>query len=186
MRSNHDDRPAASSEEGRGHGPETVKRSGQIRHQYFGPRFFTVPKKELAPSYPSIADEYGRGRYLTRGRVYHLLHRMRLPNISTIERSSSIGSHHLPERLLGRRLVAMVMDPDRPTSGSKGEADRSANPSGCTGYQHCTFGFASWRVAFHRHAIMGGMGNEGKSTCTPSWPLPLPPPGFLWYGQSLV
>mgnify|MGYP003693636283 CR=1 FL=1 len=48
MRSNHDDRPAAASEEGRGHGAEAVKCSRKIRGHHLGPIFFTLSKKEMA------------------------------------------------------------------------------------------------------------------------------------------
>jgi hypothetical protein len=64
---------------------------------------------------------------------------MGLTNIGFIERPGSTGCHYLRECVLGRRLVSMVMDPDRPTGRCKGQADRSPNPSGCTGHKHRMF-----------------------------------------------
>jgi len=61
---------------------------------------------------------------------------MRLANIGFVERPGSTGGHHLRERALGRRLVSMVMYPDRPASRRKGQADRTTNPSGRAGHKH--------------------------------------------------
>lgn len=151
MRSNHDDRSAAASEEGRGHGAEAVKCSRKIRGQHIGPIFFALSKEELAPSYSSIAYEHRRERYQAAGGFHHLLHCMRLANIGFVERSSSTGSYHLPERVLGRLLVSMVMYPDRPASRRKGQADRTTDPSGRTGHKHHMFGFASWFASSAHH-----------------------------------
>jgi hypothetical protein len=136
MRSNHDDRPAAASEEGRGHGAEAVKCSRKIRGQHLGPIFFTLLKKEMAPSDSGIADKHRRRRYLAAAGFHHLLHRMRLANIGFVERPGSTGGHHLRERALGPCFVSMVMYPDRPAGRRKGQADRSTNPSGRTGHKH--------------------------------------------------
>ena len=136
MRSNHNDRPAAASEEGRGHGAEAVKCSRQIRGQYLGPIFFTLSKEEMAPSDSGIADKHRRHRHLAAGGLHHLVHRMRLANIGFVERPGSTGGYHLRERVLGPCLVSMVMYPDRPAGRRKGQADRSTNPSGRTGHKH--------------------------------------------------
>jgi hypothetical protein len=61
---------------------------------------------------------------------------MGLANIGFVERPASTDGHQLRERVLGRRLVSMVMDPHRPTSCGKGETDRSTDPSGRTGHKH--------------------------------------------------
>ena len=136
MRSNHDNRPAAASEEGRGHSAEAVKCSRKIRGQHLGPIFFTLSKKEMAPSDSGIADKHRRHRYLAAGGIHHLLHRMRLANIGFVERPGSTGGYHLCERALGPRLVSMVMYSDRPAGRRKGQADRSTNPSGRAGHKH--------------------------------------------------
>ena len=76
MRSDHEDRPAAASKERRGHGAEAVKRSCQIRSHDFGPFFFTLPKKEMAPSDSGIADKHRRHRDQAAGGFHHQFHRM--------------------------------------------------------------------------------------------------------------
>ena len=136
MRSDHDDRPAAASEEGRGHGAEAVKCSRQIRGHHLSPIFFTLSKQELAPSDSGIADKHRWPRCLAAGGLHHLLHRMRLTNIGFVERPGPTGGHHLREGTLGRRLVSMVMDSDRPAGRRKGQADCATDPSGRTGHQH--------------------------------------------------
>jgi hypothetical protein len=139
MRSNYDKRPAAASEEGRGHGAEAMKCSRKIRGHHLGPIFFTLSKKEMAPSDSGIADKHRWHRYSAAGGFHHLLHRVRLANIRFIEHPSSTGGHHLRERALGRCFVSMVMYSDRPASRRKGQADRSTNPSGRTGHKHRMF-----------------------------------------------
>src|SRR6185295_6995619 len=120
VRSNHDDRPTAASEEGRSHGAEAVKRSCQIRGYHLRPIVFSLSKQEMAPSDPRITNKYRRHRRSSAGGFHHLSHRMRLTNIGFIERSSPTCGHHLRERALGCCLVSMVMDPDRPTGRRKG------------------------------------------------------------------
>ena len=136
MRSNHDDRPAAASEEGRAHGAEAVKCSRKICGQYVSPIFLTLSKKEMAPSDSGIANKHRRHSSQAAGGFHHLLHRMRLANIGFVKRPNSTGSHNLRKRVHGRRLVSMVMDPDRPASRRKGQADCTTNPSGCAGHKH--------------------------------------------------
>jgi hypothetical protein len=62
MRSNHNDRPAAAGEKGRGHGAEAVKCSCQIRGYHLGPIVFLLSKQEMAPSDSRIANEHRRHR----------------------------------------------------------------------------------------------------------------------------
>ena len=136
MRSNHDDRPAAASEEGRGHGAEAVKCSRQVRGDHLGPIFFTLSKQEMTTSDSGIADKHRRHRHLAAGGCHHLFHRTRLANIGFVDGPGSTGGYHLREGALGRCLVSVVMHPDRPASRRKGQADRSTNPSRCTGHKY--------------------------------------------------
>lgn len=136
MRSNHDDRPATASEEGRGHGAEAVKCSRKICGQHLVPIFLTLSKKEMTPSYSGIANKHRGHSSQLAGGFDHLLHRTRLANIGFVKRPDSTGSHHLRKRVCRRRLVSMVMDPDRPASCRKGQADCTTNPSGCAGHKH--------------------------------------------------
>jgi hypothetical protein len=90
----------------------------------------------MAPSDSGIANKHRRRRYLAAGSFHHLLHRMRLANIGFVERPGSTGCHHLRDCALSRRLVSMVMDPDRPAGRRKGQADRTTDPPGRTGHKH--------------------------------------------------
>jgi hypothetical protein len=210
MRSNHDNRPAAASEEGRGHGAEAVKCSRQIRGQHRSPILFTLSKKEMAPSDSGIADEHRRHRYLAAEGFHHLLHGVRLANIGFVERPGSTGGHHLRERVLGRGLVSMEMYSDRPTSRRKGQADRTANPSGCTGHKHCMSLVYLVHLVCFVHLVGLVQPNKRDKPNNPNnglltlvdygWDIArrqacrhdiadlfsLPPPGFLWYGHRIV
>ena len=209
MRSNHDDRPAAASKEGRGHGAEAVKCSCQIRGQHRSPIFFSLSKKEMAPSDSGIADKYRRHRYLAAAGFHHLLHRMRLANIGFVERSGSTGGHHLCERVLGRCFVSMVMDPHRPASCRKGQADRTANPSGRTGHKHrmslvhlvaLVYLVCLVYLVYLVYLVKPDRPDRPNRPVDYGWDIArrqacrrdiadlfsLPPPGFLWYGHRIV
>src|SRR5687767_706720 len=129
VRSDYDDRPAAASEEGRSHGAEAVKRSSQVCRDHFRPVVLMLSKKKLTPSNSGITDKQRRHRDMPVGSFHHLMHRMRLANIGLVKHPGSTGGHHSGECVIGRWLVLMIMDPDRPGGRCKSEADGSANPS---------------------------------------------------------
>src|SRR5262245_43070186 len=137
MGTDHNNGASSASQQWRCHGTNAVKCSGQVRGNYLSPILFPLSEYKAASSDSGIADEHGRRWYQAEAGCHHLFDFLGLANIGFEERPGSTGSHDPPERILGGLLVPIIMNPDRPASRSKGQADGATDPSGRTGHKDC-------------------------------------------------
>src|SRR5262245_51611896 len=130
MRAYDDNRAAALCEKGRAHRTQAVKRAGEVRRHHVDPNFHTLFEYEAAPTNSGITHKNGRRRDILAERVYHLPVGVGISNIRVITRTGTACPFNLSERRFGARLLAMVMQPDKPSGLAKDHADGTADSAG--------------------------------------------------------